>query len=139
MFKFEIVSLSDLKGHEETERDRLDALKRDLEESGIVRLPVVADAQTKVILDGHHRVVSLGEMGYAKVPAVWVDYLSPKIIVLSWKDGAEFQKEAVIEAGRRARLLPAKTTRHLFRTDSGELVHISTVHKPADIPLDFLR
>ena len=139
MSSFEIVSLSDLKEHEETERERLDTLKSEIQARGAILLPVVADKETGMILDGHHRTASLRELGCARVPVVWVDYLSPRIVVRSWKDGSEINKEDVAAALLRGEKLPPKTTRHFFLTDGGELVHVSAALNPIEVSLEQLR
>jgi hypothetical protein len=59
-----------------SDRKRVDALKARIEASGWVSpLIVVYDAEGPYVLEGAHRLVALGELGAADVPALIVDDL----------------------------------------------------------------
>jgi len=70
--------------HEETIPDRVAELKRSLLLDGIVKDPVVIDANSYVVLDGMHRVAALRGLRCLRIPVCAVDYLNPSIRVGTW-------------------------------------------------------
>lgn len=133
-----IVEMSLLKGHEKIDAQRLANLKAEIESDGILKKPIVVDVNTNVVLDGHHRIGALQALGCSKIPAVFVDYQSPKIGVKTAEDGEEYPKRKVIETALKGELLPPKSTWH-YVTFSKEIAHISTIQKPVNVPLKELR
>ncbi|MEM3693667.1 MAG: ParB N-terminal domain-containing protein [Candidatus Bathyarchaeia archaeon] len=133
-----IVSIEELKGHEDIEPAYLDALTAEIEADGILKKPIVADERTRVILDGHHRVAALRRLGCSKVPVCFVDYNSPKIIVLPGRAGEAMSKDIVLRAGLSGATLPPKSSRHMIRL-SKEMRHISYIQKEVNIPLRYLK
>jgi hypothetical protein len=113
-FTFCLVSTQGLLSHEETDGALLRELEREIRRDGVLREPVVVDGGSLVILDGHHRVSVLRNMGCALVPAYLVDYSDPGISVGPWRPDATVTKEEVILAGRTGRRYPPKTSRHEF-------------------------
>jgi hypothetical protein len=111
---------------------------KEIKSDGVLKRPIVVDRDTYIVLDGEHRLRALKEMGYNKIPVVFVDYYSPKIIVLSWRKGEKINKESVILAGLTRKKLPPKTSKHMVEID-GKLKHISFLEKRVDIPLEKLR
>lgn len=132
------VDIELLKGHEETRPDYLEKLSNEIRADGFLRRPIVADLRTKVILDGHHRVNALRSLGCSKIPVYFVDYLSPLIQVLPWRQGEKVTKGMVLKAGMNGPKLPPKTTRHMVRIASS-LCHITAIQRELNIPLDELR
>lgn len=62
----------------EIQKDKVESIKRDIRNSGIVRPLVYAEIDhngkpAKMVVDGHHRYHALKEMGYKKVPIVLQD------------------------------------------------------------------
>jgi hypothetical protein len=133
-----LVKKERLKIHEQISPKYLKKLKGQIRADGVVKIPLVADRKTGVILDGTHRYVALLELGCKKIPVWWVDYSSPQIVVQCWREGESVTKQQVIAAGLSGRPLPPKTSRHMWRTRGG-LVHVSKHVKPANIPLEKLR
>ncbi len=74
----------DLKLHEEVIDSYLGELEDAISDSGIVKDPVIVDKDSKVVLDGMHRVTAMRRLGYDKIPVCLVDYQSPKIDLGSW-------------------------------------------------------
>lgn len=79
-----LSSLSKLLLHEETIPERVAELKREFFHDQIVKVPIVVDASTCVVLDGMHRVAALRELNCACVPVCAVDYQNPSIRVGAW-------------------------------------------------------
>lgn len=132
------VEMSLLKGHEKLDVRRLANLKAEIESDGILKKPIVVDVNTNVVLDGHHRIGALQALGYSKIPAVFLDYQSPRVGVKTAENGEEYPKHKVIETALKGELLPPKSTWH-YITFSKEIAHISRIQKPVNIPLKELK
>jgi len=133
-----VVGLKELKGHERIDPRYLEVLKNRIRSDGILKKPIAVDRKTKIILDGHHRLEALRELGYKKIPVKFVNYNSPKIIVLSWEAGDTITKNDVMRAGLgRKKLLP-KTSKHMINLN-GRLRHISAIEYRVDVPLERLK
>lgn len=134
----QLVKLERLKQHEEVDLAHLKELKEEIEADTILKFAIVVDEKTNVILDGEHRFNALKELKCKCIPVIYVDYDSPAIEVQSWRDNPHLTKEDVIEAGLGDRKLPPKTSKHMVRI--GDIwLHISTIEKRVDIPLERLR
>jgi len=70
--------------HEETIPDRIAELKNSFLHDGVVKDPVIVDADSSVVLDGMHRVAALRELRCLRIPVCAVDYLNPSITVGVW-------------------------------------------------------
>jgi hypothetical protein len=70
--------------HEETIADRVAELKDSFLHDKVAKDPVIIDADSRVVLDGMHRVAAMREMGCLCVPVCAVDYLNPSIKVGVW-------------------------------------------------------
>ncbi len=125
-----MAPLMELKPHEEFFEDHFRELLDEILRDGVLKMPLLVDATTLIILDGHHRYQVLRTIGAKYAPVYLVDYLSPKIRVGSWREGVRVSKEMVIRAGLTGRRLPAKTSRHILNG-----VRIPEVN----IPLSVLR
>lgn len=134
----ELVELDKLKPHERVDSAHLKKLKDEIQSDGILKLAIAVDKDRNVILDGHHRVVALKELGCAKIPVVFVDYSSFDIEVQSRGNPVKLTKEEIIKAGMGPKKLPPKTSRHMVRI-GGVLKHISAIEKRVNIPLGELK
>ena len=134
----EIVNLRKLKEHEEVEPVYLEKIKKQIQDDGILKKPIVVDKNTKIILDGHFRFNALKQLGYSKIPVFSIDYNSPDIMVTAWRDGEIVTKEDVIIAGLTGKKLPPKTSKHMLNS-SNHKIHISKIVKKVNVPLDELK
>lgn len=134
--KFDIVCISELRGHELPSESRVEELKNDLKRRGLLIKPIVVDRNTMVILDGHCRCDALKRLGCSKVAVRFVDYSSKEIDVESW-NGERITKEEVVEAGLSGKLMRPKTSRHIIR-NGGRRVHISKICENALVPIEKL-
>lgn len=107
-----LVPVSSLRPHEFYIEDRVRRLMREILRDGSIRRPVIVDAKTMTILDGHHRVEVARRLGLARVPAILVDYDSDCVTVDSWKKNIAVTKDTVRRAASSGRLLPPRTSRH---------------------------
>jgi hypothetical protein len=111
----ELVPAEKLRIHEQVVQPRVDELVKVLEREGQVRLAIVADAKTLVVLDGHHRLAALKKLGCKRIPVLLVDYLRPDIRVGTWREGEEPpSKEEVVLQAQAGKPFPPKSTRHFF-------------------------
>lgn len=136
-FRIRIVSISDLKSHENTDSIRLKSLKDEIFSDGILKRPIVIDEKTKVIIDGHHRVEALRLLGCTKIPACCVDYTCDKIGLKSNLD-MEITKDKVIEAALNNCPFNPKSTWHYIKLGNS-IRHISFIQKRVDMPLETLK
>ena len=130
--------IEELKEHEEIRPDYLEELKNEIMSDGILKMPICIDKNTCIILDGHHRLQALKKIGCTKIPVVMVDYHSPKIKVIPWREGEMITKEKIIDTALSGKRMPSKTSKHMIILD-GEWTHISAIEMTIDIPLEELK
>ena len=68
--EYAIVEIDKLKEHEEVNREHSERLKNEILSEGVLKKSIAVDRNTNVVLDGHHRLRALKELGYTKIPAV---------------------------------------------------------------------
>lgn len=112
--EFALVPLSSLREHEEVVSDgAVHALAERIRRDGYVLQPIVADRETLVVLDGHHRLNVLRALGVRLAPVNLVDYRDDRIRVESWREGvAPPTKEEVVQRALAGKPFPPKSTRH---------------------------
>jgi len=134
----ELVNLDRLKPHEGVDCVYLRELKKEIESDGILKFAIAVDKKGNIILDGHHRVAALKELGCAKIPVIFIDYSSPDIEVQNQRNGTMLTKEEIIKAGLGLKKFPPKTSKHMIKI-GGALKHISAIEKRVNIPLEELK
>ncbi len=78
------IEIDTLLPHEETIQELTDSLAAEIIKDGAQIDPVVVDAQSRVILDGTHRVAALTSLGCKSIIVCSVDYSNPSIKVHRW-------------------------------------------------------
>lgn len=138
--KGEVVffEIEELKEHEEIRPDYLEALKNEIQSDGILKMPICIDKKTCIILDGHHRLQALKRIGCKKIPVVMVDYQSPEIKVIPWREGETITKEKIIDTALSGGRMRSKTSKHMILLN-GNWEHISAIQMIIDIPLEKLK
>ena len=104
----------------------------------VLKKPIIVDKNTNVVLDGHHRLIALKELGCKKIPVIFVNYGSRKIKVFSWRKGEKVTKGIVLRAAFSGKKLPPKTSKHMIEIDK-KLTHISIIEKNVNLPLRKLK
>ncbi|KKR88535.1 MAG: Transcriptional regulator [Candidatus Gottesmanbacteria bacterium GW2011_GWA2_41_12] len=66
--KYLIIKNTLLKQHEKIRNNRLKQLVREIRNDGYIKDPIIADENTMIILDGHHRYNSLLLLGLSSSP-----------------------------------------------------------------------
>lgn len=120
----ELADLHNLKPHELVDDDRLVEIRESIVKNGML-YPIVAERETSIILDGHHRFNIFKRFGIRVIPVFYVDYSDDRVVLDSW-NGMEITKGEVIGAVNSGRLFSNKTTKHMFLLD-GRPVHISSI------------
>ena len=80
----DLIELSKLLPHEMTIRSEIEWLIKDLKMNKILIWPILVDKNTNLILDGHHRVFAMKELGYSKIPAHILNYDDEMIKLDTW-------------------------------------------------------
>ena len=127
----DLVERDSLRGHEDVIPANLDQRTEKLVNRGFYK-PIVVDATTMVILDGHHKWTASRVLELHKVPVVSIDYLGDASVVVDvWPDCGRdsITKQEVIEMGLSEDVFPPKTSRHSFGFELPEI----------QIPLDTLK
>ena len=132
------IDIDQLKEHEEIRPDYLEELKDQILSDGILKMPIAVDKETYIILDGHHRLHALKKIGCKKIPVILVDYQSPGIEVVAWREGETITKEMIIHTALTGGRMPPKTSRHMIMV-KGDLQHISIIEAVINIPLEKLK
>ncbi|HOK65093.1 MAG TPA: ParB N-terminal domain-containing protein [Bacillota bacterium] len=130
-YSFVLAHEKDLLAHEQVDHGRVTELIAEITKDGVLKYPIIADKNSMVILDGHHRVRALTTLGCLFIPTYLVDYCDDNIIVTTWGDASEASrsgrkklvereplgevtKDVVVMAALTGRLLPPKTSRHVW-------------------------
>ncbi|MGQ4832898.1 MAG: ParB N-terminal domain-containing protein [Candidatus Asgardarchaeia archaeon] len=81
----EMISLDDLKPHEELDSVELEAFISSVVSSQTFWKAALVSRESLVILDGHHRWAGLKKLGAKKMPCVLLDYLkNNEIKIFTW-------------------------------------------------------
>ena len=126
-----LAELKALKEHEEIIENNLNIRIKKIKKRGFYK-PIIADVQTNVILDGHHKWNAAKEFGLSKVPTIFVDYFNDSGVQVDvWPECGKdsITKEEVIEMGLSKNVFPPKTSKHSFDFEIPSL----------SIPLEKLR
>ena len=107
------LDIDSLLPHENVVVDRAGAFKAYLESLGddLILSSVIVCSKTHMIIDGHHRVWALKQLGYRSIPVTFVDYSSDKILP-NKTAGEGVLKQTLLDAAISRKLLPPKTSCH---------------------------
>ncbi|MGQ9781387.1 MAG: ParB N-terminal domain-containing protein [Nitrososphaeria archaeon] len=132
-----VVEISALKEHEQINEKYCEKLKNKIKKDGVIKKAIAVDNCTNVILDGHHRLNALKELGCRRIPVTYVNYDSPAIQVEP-RGNLRVDKNLVISAALTGNKMPPKTSRHVVLSN-GRSRHISYIEKIVNIPLSELE
>lgn len=110
--KIKILTISELKPHEEVSRRRVLEVIKMIKKAGKFTEPILVEKNTFVILDGHHRVEAMKILGYKKIPAKLVNYVDVSVSLRRKNLPSQIIKEVVLYLASKNIVLPQKTTRH---------------------------
>jgi hypothetical protein len=76
--------------------------------------PIPIEKGTGIIMDGNHRWHAARLLRLTHLPCIPIDYGDPRVRILRWDDGSEFPLADIHATLSIGRVLPYKSTRHLF-------------------------
>jgi hypothetical protein len=82
--KYNLIDIDLLRPHEQIDPIRLYEIKKQLIKDGIQREPIIIDRDNLIVLDGHHRIKALKDLGYSKVVAHKINYNDNDLILGTW-------------------------------------------------------
>jgi ParB-like chromosome segregation protein Spo0J len=115
MGKLKLIDPDQLHSHEAVDDEQVGRIMRKMKDTGLFHPPLLVDDGTKVVLDGHHRLMASKMLGCKRIPCYCVDYLRDDSVVLeSWRPDVHLTKPQVLEMGLSGTVFPLKTTRHIY-------------------------
>ena len=97
--------------HERVSRKKLAKVKKSIKRFGL-RTPLLVDYSSFTVLDGHHRLHALRELGARLAPVFFVDYSHEAVRLKPRRRRIRVSKKRVVQSAERGFLFPSKTTRH---------------------------
>ena len=79
-----LEEIGNVRIHEEIIPELFKKLESSLKSDGVAKNPVIVDSNTRVVLDGMHRVAALESLGCRYLPVCLVDYRSSSVEVRCW-------------------------------------------------------
>lgn len=116
---FELVSIDQLRAHEEVDPVDVAQLAEAIRSEGAVDEPIWVARDSGVVLNGHHRLAALQVLGARRAPAWVLDYEDPEVVLEQWSSGPPITKEEVVQRAHAGSLFPPKTTRHRVHLPAG--------------------
>ena len=102
-----------LKPTEQVFDDRVWQLVCKIRRGGVWRVPILVEATTQAIMDGHHRWTAARQLGLKRVPAILLSYGDPRLTLSSW-NGQTYTPEDVFRAALTGEPMQQKSTRHIL-------------------------
>jgi L-serine kinase (ADP) len=112
---FHLVEAARLRIHEEIDPAHVARLVAEIRREGFVAEPIWVARDSHVVLNGHHRLAALRELGAVRVPAWVFDYESDDVELDRWNDGPPLRKPDVVARAASGQPFPPKTTKHTLR------------------------
>lgn len=110
------VEVARLRPTEEVDAAHVRRIAQEMQREGVQRRPIVVEAGSLAILDGHHRFRAAQELGLSYIAAVLIGYDDPRLTLASWTE-RPFTPAEVLAAAASGKLFPAKSTRHILEPD----------------------
>jgi hypothetical protein len=88
-----LIDIDLLRPHEQIDPIRLQEIKKQLIREGIQREPIIIDGDHLIVLDGHHRIRALKDLGYSKVVAHKINYNDDGLILKTWHPAIKGSKK----------------------------------------------
>jgi len=128
---FEYVSVSKIFPHEKVIEVRKNSLKKYLlsyKEYCIIP-SIICCSESNMIIDGHHRFITLKELGVKKIPVTFINYMDVSVRTHNEKS-LQLLKKELIENSLKNILFVPKSTVHQINTMDGSwkpLILLSTL------------
>lgn len=79
-----VVHIDELQLHEHVVEEHVNRLETAIKRDGELRDPIIADAESGVVLDGMHRLTVIERLGYDAIPVCAIPYSDASVTVASW-------------------------------------------------------
>jgi hypothetical protein len=112
MSKFILLSVASLLESEGVESQRVSEIVRNILRQGLWTEPVCIDKDSRVVMDGHHRLAAARVLCLAFIPVSLFSY--EDVRVSARIDGYEVSPVEILRRGLTRNPYPPKTTRHVF-------------------------
>ena len=109
----ELIDVSELRGIEAYDPDRVTKLESVIRELGQWTMPIVVAEKGKLVLDGQHRLETAKRMGLQRIPAIIVDYNDVDVWSLH-KEIRVSQRIVENKVLKDKEIFPYKTVKHKF-------------------------
>ena len=109
-----LVDVSLLREHEEIIPEHVEFVKKLILSYRAIKYPILVDARTLTVLDGHHRLYVVKELGLKYIPVFFVDYTKSYVDVTSFRKEYRVTKVLVIRRAISRKKFPPRTSRHVL-------------------------
>lgn len=101
-----------LRGIEEFDQERVNVLESKIRKDGHWMVPVVAEVQHHLVLDGQHRLEVARRLGIKRIPVIFVRY--DEVQVWTLRKEEKVSPNRVIARVNKGSIYPYKTVKHKF-------------------------
>lgn len=108
------MPLAFFKRSEAVDYENVLLLKQRIAEAGQWLHPIPVESTHGIVMDGNHRVTVAALLGLKMLPCIRLRYDDPRVKVYDWRTGAPFDVDRIMDCVGADRMLPQKSTRHLF-------------------------
>jgi len=112
-----------LRASEEVDPADVERLAARIAQAGHWTTPIPIERSTGIIMDGNHRWHAARLLRLTHLPCIPIDYGDARVRILRWDDGSDFPVTDIHATLSSGRVLPYKSTRHLFAPPLPELRH----------------
>ncbi|MCA6220779.1 ParB N-terminal domain-containing protein [Photorhabdus antumapuensis] len=127
-YEVSFEKVSSLRQSEEVDSAAVKYLSDGIVENGIWNTVIPTEYNSGWIMDGNHRYNVAKNLGLKYLPVAKLCYTDTRVSVLNWKSGESFCLKSIGKCIKEGRVLPYKTTKHIFYPALPEI----------SIPLDML-
>lgn len=110
-----------LRASEEVDPADVERLAAHIAQAGLWTTPIPIERSTGIIMDGNHRWHAARLLRLTLMPCIPLDYGDPRVRIQRWGDGSDFPVTDIHATLSSGRVLPYKSTRHLFAPPLPEL------------------
>lgn len=115
-FEARLLPIELFKPHEEVQSERVLKIKKEILENEKILNPLWIEKGNFVVLNGHHRLQALKELGCFQVPCFLLNYFSSdiEVQVCSGSSLTQIDKHSIIQAALTGNLFPPRSSFHIL-------------------------
>lgn len=118
-----------LRPHEEISGKRLGKVIDRIWRAQAWTRPICVETTSLCVMDGHHRRLAALHLGLTVVPVFAFDY--DEVLLGGWSSAFDCDGPEIVERSLSGRLMPAKSTRHLFPPVETDPIPLADLVGPA--------